>query len=73
MEFDNNTDVAIMMIKLILTVIILLALLYIISLPIQLISYFIILVIYYVREHGDSYFILLKKYTSIVKYLLKQI
>ncbi len=73
MDFDKNTDVTIMMIKLILTVIIILVLLYIISLPIQLISYFIISVIYYFREHGNSYFILLKKYTSIVKYLLKQI
>lgn len=71
-EFNDNTDVVIMVIKLILIAIILLALLYIISLPIQLISYFVILVIQYFREHGNSYFILLKKYASIVKYLLKQ-
>jgi len=71
-EFNDNTDVVIMVIKLILIAIILIALLYIISLPIQLISYFVILVIQYFREHGNSYFILLKKYASIVKYLLEQ-
>ena len=72
LEFNDNTDVVIMFTKLILLVIILIVLLYIISLPIQLISYFVILVIQYFREHGNPYFILLKKYASIVKYLIKQ-
>ena len=46
---------------------------YIISLPVQVISYFVISVINYFRKHKAGYIGLFKKYKSIVGYLLKSI
>jgi hypothetical protein len=67
----GDTNFIITAFKLMQMGLLLLAMMYVISLPIQIVSYFVILVIQYFREHGKSYKELLRKYISIVKYLLK--
>lgn len=72
-NYYNGTNILIEFLKLIIMGVIILALFYIISLPVQVVSYFVISVINYYRKHKTGYIVLFKKYCNIVKYFLKDI
>lgn len=73
MSFDEETSALMLLLKMIVSGGLILALFYIISLPVQLVSYFVISVINYFRKHKAGYIGLFKKYLGIVIYLLKGI
>lgn len=68
-RFSDNTNYITMALHMLVVGLLLIALCYIVSLPIQLVAYFFIQVIQYFREHGKSYKELLKKYKNIWKYI----
>lgn len=73
MNYNDDTNTFMLFLKMIVSGGFILMLFYIISLPVQVISYFVISVINYFRKHKAGYIGLFKKYKSIVGYLLKSI
>lgn len=73
MNYNDDTNTFMFFLKMIVSGGFILMLFYIISLPVQVISYFVISVINYFRKHKAGYIGLFKKYKSIVGYLLKSI
>ena len=72
-NYYDGTNILIEFLKLIIMGVIILVLFYIISLPVQVLSYFVISVIKYYRQHKTGYIGLFKKYWNIVKYFMKSI
>ena len=70
---ENESNMLMQFLKILASGGIILILFYILSLPVQVVSYFIISVINYFRKHKAGYIGLFKKYWSIVIYLLKGI
>ena len=73
MNYSDETNILILFLKLLISGGLILILFYVISLPIQVISYFVISVINYFRKHKAGYIGLFRKYLGIVVYLLKSI
>lgn len=73
MNYNDETDTLMLFLKMIVSGGLILVLFYIISLPLQVISYFVISVINYFRIHKVGYIGLFEKYMGIVVYLLKRI
>lgn len=73
MNYNDETNTMMLFLKMIVLGGIILILFYIISLPIQVISYFTISVINYFRRHKAAYMELYKKFWSIVFYWMKSI
>ena len=73
MNYNNESNMLMQFLKILASGGIILILFYILSLPVQVVSYFIISVINYFRKHKAGYIGLFKKYWSIVIYLLKGI
>lgn len=73
MNYNDETNILLLLFKMIIVGLMLLMVFYIISLPIQVISYFIISVINYFRKHKKAYVDLFKKYLGIVIYLFRSI
>jgi hypothetical protein len=73
MNYNDDTNTLILFLKMIVSGGLILMLFYIISLPLQVISYFVISVINYFRRHKAGYIGLFKKYRGIVVYFLKNI
>ena len=71
MNYNNESNMLMQFLKILASGGIILILFYILSLPVQVVSYFIISVINYFRKHKAGYIGLFKKYCSIVIYLLK--
>lgn len=70
-KFIKDTSDLIIILKLIVLVGMVFILFYVISLPIQVVSYFVISVIKYFRAHKTGYIELFKKFFTIIKALLK--
>ena len=70
-NYNDETDLLMLFLEILASGGIILILFYIISLPVQVVSYFIISVINYFRKHKEGYIGLFKKYWGIVIYLLK--
>ena len=73
MNYNDETNTLMLFLKLIVSGGLILILFYVISLPIQVISYFVISVINYFRKHKAGYIGLSKKFLGIVAYFLKNI
>jgi hypothetical protein len=73
MNYNDESNILMQFLKILASGGIILILFYILSLPVQVVSYFIISVINYFRKHKAGYIGLFKKYWSIVIYLLKGI
>lgn len=73
MNYNDETNTFMLFLKLIVSGELILILFYVISLPIQVVSYFGISVIYYFRKHKAGYIGLSKKFLGIVAYFLKNI
>lgn len=73
MNHNDVTNTSMLFLKMIVSGGLILILFYIISLPVQVISYFVISVINYFRKHKAGYIELFKKYFGIIVYLLKSI
>ena len=73
MNYNNESNMLMQFLKILASGEIILILFYILSLPVQVVSYFIISVINYFRKHKAGYIGLFKKYWGIVIYLLKGI
>lgn len=73
MNYNDGTNTLMLFLKMIVSVGLILILFYIISLPVQVVSYFVISVINYFRKHKAGYIGLFKKSLGIVIYLLKRI
>lgn len=71
MNCNDETNTLMLFLKMIVSGGLILILFYIISLPVQVVSYFVISVINYFRKHKAGYIGLFKKYLGIVIYLLK--
>lgn len=71
MNYNDETNTLMMFLKIIVSEGLILFLFYIISLPIQVVSYFVISAINYFKEHKAGYIGLFKKYLGVVSYLLK--
>lgn len=72
-SYNNETDLLRLLFKLFVIGILLLVLLYIASLPVQVLAYFVISIINYFRKNKRAYAVLFGKYMRIVGYLLKSI
>ena len=73
MNYNDETNALMLFLKLLVSGGLILILFYIIRLPIQVISYFVISVIDYWRKHKAGYIGLFKKYLGIIVYLLKSV
>lgn len=73
MNYNDETNTLMFFLKMIISEGFILIFFYIISLPVQVISYYIISVINYFRKHKVGYNGLFKKYIGIIMYLLKSI
>lgn len=73
MNYNDETNTLMLFLKLLVSGGLILILFYVISLPIQVISYFVISVINYFRKHKAGYIGLYKKFLVIVAYFLKNI
>lgn len=73
MNYNDETNILMVFLKLIVFGGLVLIFFYVISLPIQVISYFVISVINYFRKHKAGYIGLSKKFFGIVAYFLKNI
>ena len=73
MNYSDETNTLMLFLKLFISGGLILILFYVISLPIQVISYFVILVINYFRKLKAGYIGLFRKYLGIIVYLLKSI
>lgn len=73
MNYNDDTNTFMFFLKMIVSGGLVLMLFYIISLPVQVISYFVISSINYFRKYNAGYIGLFKKYKGIVVYLLKNI
>ena len=73
MNYNDETNTLMLFLKLIVSGGLILILFYVISLSIQVISYFVISVINYFRKHKAGYIGLSKKFLGIVAYFLKNI
>ena len=73
MNYNDETNTLMLFLKLLVSGGLILILFYVISLPIQVISYFVISVINYFRKHKAGYIGLYKKFIGIVAYFLKNI
>lgn len=73
MNYNDETNTLMLFLKLLVSGGLILILFYVISLPIQVISYFVISVINYFRKHKAGYIGLSKKFLGIVAYFLKNI
>ena len=73
MNYSDETNTLMLFLKLLISGGLILILFYVISLPIQVISYFVISVINYFRKHKAGYIGLFRKYLGIIVYLLKSI
>lgn len=71
MNYSDETNTLMLFLKLLISGVLILILFYVISLPIQVISYFVISVINYFRKHKAGYIGLFRKYLGIIVYLLK--
>ncbi len=72
-NYNDETKILMLFLKILVSGGLLLILFYIISLPVQVVSDFVISVINYFRKYKVGYIGLFKKYRSIVIYLLKSI
>lgn len=72
-NYSDDANILIQFVRLLISGVIILFFLYIISLPIQAVSYFLISAINYFRKHKTGYIDLFKKYYEIVRWLLKGI
>ena len=73
MNYNDETNTLMLFLKLFVSGGLILILFYVISLPIQVISYFVISVINYFRKQKAGYIGLFKKFLGIVAYFLKNI
>ena len=73
MDYNDETNTLMLFLKLIVSGGLILILFYVISIPVQVISYFAISVINYFRKHKAGYIGLFKKCSGIVAYFLKNI
>lgn len=71
MNYNDEANTLMLFLKMLVSGGLILILFYIISLPVQVVSYFVISVINYFRKHKAGYIGLFKKYLGIVIYLLK--
>lgn len=71
MSYNNETNTLMRFLKMIASGGLILILFYIVSLPVQVVSYFVISVINYFRKHKAGYIELFKKYLSIIIYFNK--
>lgn len=73
MQYDKEVNEVILLLDTIVFVIFILILFYIVSLPVQVISYFVLLLINYFRKYKVGYIGLCKKCLSIIVYIFKTI
>ena len=72
-NYNLETDILILFLKMMELSGIVWIVFYIMSLPVQVFSYFVISIIKYFRKYAVGYIGLFKKYCSIIAYLLKNI
>lgn len=73
MNYSDETNALMLLLKMVVSGGIILIVFYIISLPVQVISYFFISFIFYFRKHKAGYIGMFKKYFGIIVFLLKRI
>lgn len=73
MNYNDVTNTLMLFLKLIVSGGLILILFYVISLPIQVVAYFVIAVIYYFKKNKAGYIGLFKKFLGIVTYFFKNI
>ncbi|MCD7837258.1 MAG: hypothetical protein LUG83_11595 [Lachnospiraceae bacterium] len=71
MNYNEETNTLMLFLKMVASGGLIMALFYIISLPVQVVSYFIISIINYFRKNNAGYVGLFKRYLDIIVYLLR--